>query len=392
MNESTTRVWVDESMSLRAVQVIAGVANPAAGTTYGVLRLCDALAKCSVDVELHTLNPLPAAAARCFAVRGYDAWARPGKLGISFSMRGSVRAAADTGDLVHNHGLWLMPNVYASAAAARSHRPIVLSPHGMLAPSGLSRSRWKKAIFNRAGHRRVLEGATCYHATSAGEYADIRRCGLIKPVCIVPFGIDIPSQRVSRRADRRTVLFLGRLHPIKRIDVLLAAWRAVEDRFIDWDLIICGPDEDGYLSKLQRLAGELGTTRVRFSGPRFGEEKDRLLDECDLFVLPSFTENFGFVVAEAFAHGLPGIVTTTAPWAGIEQHRCGWWTNISKETLAAQLQEALALDASALAAMGERGRQWMIRDFSWDRVGEMMRTTYEWLLGRHEIPGWVKID
>jgi glycosyltransferase involved in cell wall biosynthesis len=286
----------------------------------------------------------------------------------------------------------MLPNVYAGAAARHSGRPFVFSVHGMMAPAALKRSRWKKAIFDWLGQRRSLASATCFHATSHDEYEDIRRRGYRQPVCVVPFGIDIPKVVRKAACDRRTLLFLGRVHPIKRIDVLLLAWRAVQGAFPDWDLVICGPDNDGHLPTLQRLAKELGTVRVSFVGPKYSQEKEDLLDACDLLVLPSFSENFGFVVAEALAHAVPAIVTRAAPWDGLLQHSCGWWIDISPESLERCLRDGLALERSALKQMGQRGRDWMTRDLSWSRAAEMMGLTYEWLLGRSAIPSWVAVD
>jgi glycosyltransferase involved in cell wall biosynthesis len=111
-----------------------------------------------------------------------------------------------------------------------------------------------------------------------------------------------------------------------------------------------------------------------------------------LLVLPSHSENFGFVVAEALSAGVPAIVTRGAPWQELETRRCGWWIDISVESLARCLREALAADPSELRAMGARGREWIIRELSWSRVAEMMELTYSWMLGRTDRPTWVHLD
>ena len=377
---------------MRVAHVIAGIDDPAAGTTYAVTRLCETLGRRGLDIELHTLAPLSNESANGYRQIAYPRSAVPAKLGLSGAMRVGLREAAAGVHIIHNHGLWMMPNVYAGAAAQRAGRPFVCSVHGTLAPVALRRSRWKKSIFGLVAQRASLAAVSCFHATSVAEYGDIRRLGFPQPICVVPFGIDVPPPTHRQGGDRRTLLFLGRVDPIKQVDVLLMAWRAVENAFPEWDLVICGPDNGGHLPAMQRLAQDLGTARVSFVGPKYGGEKDKLLDSCDLFVLPSFSENFGFVVAEALAHGMPAIMTRAAPWDGLERHRCGWWIDIGSEALEACLRQALFAEPETLAEMGQRGREWMSRDFSWVRVGEMMDQTYQWLMQRTEKPEWVRAD
>ena len=112
---------------------------------------------------------------------------------------------------------------------------------------------------------------------------------------------------------RRQLFFLGRIHPIKGINNLLRAWQVVEHRFPDWDLLIVGPDNAGYMDEMQALAAHLRLERVAFGGPLYGEEKLRAYQAASLFVLPTHSENFGMTVAEALAAGTPAIVTQGAP-------------------------------------------------------------------------------
>lgn len=376
---------------MRAIHVISSIHDTAAGTTYAVEHLCETLGQRGIDVALHTLEPLPHRSSVNYQRVGYPQGV-PARLGVSNTMRIGLFAAASGADIIHNHGLWLMPNIYAGVAARRARCKFVVSVHGMLARAALKRSRWKKTIFSRMGQQASLESAACFHATSKDEYHDIRRLGFRQPVSIVPLGVEVPQAVPKINRDRKTLLFLGRIHPIKRIDLLLEAWCNVQKMFPSWELVICGPDNDGYLQELRRKATQLKAKSVDFVGAKYGDEKEGLLAQSDLLVLPSFSENFGVVVAEALAYGVPAIVTNTAPWAALEAHRCGWWIEIGHQTLEACLREALAMDASALQGMGARGREWMIQDFSWEKVAEMMDLTYQWLLGRIARPEWVLLD
>ncbi|NNE82716.1 MAG: glycosyltransferase, partial [Alphaproteobacteria bacterium] len=140
------------------------------------------------------------------------------------------------------------------------------------------------------------------------------------------------------------------------------------------------------------LANELKLQRVEFSGPLYGEDKWRAYQEADLYVLPSHSENFGMTVAEALAAGTPVITTRGAPWAELEPRGVGWWIDIGVDALVASLQEAMTSSPEELIVRGERGREWMIQKFSWQRVGTMMDQTYQWLLHRGEMPNWVHLE
>lgn len=213
--------------------------------------------------------------------------------------------------------------------------------------------------------------------------------GFRQPVAIILNGIDIPDFLHTHQAGLRTLLFLGRIHPVKGLDILLPAWRVVQDRFPDWKLRIVGPDNRGYLAQMQQLASDLGLERVEFSGVLYGTDKTLAYAQADLFVLPSHSENFGMTVAEALAAGTPAIVTKGAPWAGLVKHEAGWWIDIGIDPLVACLEDALSCSTESLAEKGMRGRTWMSAEYSWAQVGREMAETYRWILHGGNKPEWV---
>jgi glycosyltransferase involved in cell wall biosynthesis len=294
-------------------------------------------------------------------------------------------------EIIHNHGLWMMPNVYSGDAVRDSRCRLVVSPRGTLSAWALGRSALQKRIFWLLWQAPVLRAAVCFHATAESEFEDIRRLGFRQPVCILPNGIDVPPLEEKPKAGRRQLLFLGRVHPKKGVDVLLRAWQVVERRFLDWDLLIAGPDNGGYLTAMQALAAQLRLDRVVFCGGLFGEEKLHAYRMASLFVLPTHSENFGMTVAEALAAGTPAIVSKGAPWSGLETHRAGWWIDIGVDPLIACLEKALRCSSSELEAMGHRGRTWMEKDFSWFRIAQMMGQTYHWILQGSAAPTWVRL-
>jgi glycosyltransferase involved in cell wall biosynthesis len=388
---------------LCAAHVIAGLDPAHGGPSYSVPRLCEALATAGVETVLFSVARK--GGGQCDTCdRGYRdrrfAWDHA-RIPILRGLRSSqglsaaLRDPAVAADVIHNHGLWLMPNINAGRAAARRPAPLVISPRGMLAPAALAFSRSKKRAFWVLFQGRVTRVAACLHATSQQEYEEIRSFGLANPVAIIPNGIDLPeptAQAAAGPASERVVLSLGRIHPKKGLARLLHAWSKVEEACQGWRLKIVGPPEAGHDDELHALAKELGLTRVSVEGPLYGDAKTAAYREADLFVLPSLNENFGMTVAEALAAGTPAISTKGAPWGGLDSEGCGWWVDQGAEPLAAALAHAMALPREALKAMGDKGREWMARDFSWDRAARDMIDVYLWLARGTKAAPAVRFD
>jgi len=294
-------------------------------------------------------------------------------------------------DIVHNHSLWMMPNVYPGTAALRHGVPLVVSPRGTLSEWALGSGLRAKRLFWPLVQRNAVDAAACLHATSDAEYHDIRRLRFRRPVCVIPNGIDLPAARPRRDVLPRTLMFMGRIHPIKGLDILLKAWHVVSGRFPEWQLRIVGPDDQGHLRVLETMARRMELTRIAFDGPLYGQAKWDALSQADLFVLPTHSENFGVAVAEALASGVPAVVSKGAPWADLEIHHAGWWIETGVDPLVAALERALACSPEELRPMGERGRTWVEKEFSWPRIAERMAVVYRWLVGRGPRPEWAKV-
>ena len=299
-------------------------------------------------------------------------------------------------DIIHNHGLWLMPNIYASQAAHKNNIPLVITPRGMLAPQALKYSAKKKAIFKYLFQTRALKAVNLFHATSEQEYKDIRNFGLRQPVVIIPNGIDIPvgigSAKPKQEKPTKTLLFLGRIHPIKGLNNLIQAWQRIENDFADWGLSILGPGDKNYISALKQLTSELGLERVTFGGAVSGKDKIDQFRAADLYILPSESENFGITVAEALSCETPVICTNGAPWSGLTQNKCGWWISQDIDSLEMCLRTALDTSTKTLTTMGKNGRLWMEKDFSWKNISGQLADSYAWLLGRGQLPNNVYLD
>lgn len=376
---------------MKLVHVVPHIDQEAAGPSYSVPRQCQSLAACGNEVEL-----------TCIAARGeisgialdlHMQWPILGRFAISSSLARALGRKAKTVDIVHNHSLWSMVNVAAGWVVPGKRAKLVTSPHGTLSPWALSRSRGVKWMLWPL-QRRALARADLLQATSLEEFQQIRDQGFTAPVAVVPNGIDVPVMPVRAYAatGTRTLLFLSRIHPTKGLDRLLHAWAELQASHTGWRLIIVGTGEVAHVQEVHELAARLGVLRVEFPGPLYGEAKGQTYFGADLFVLPTHSENFGMVVAEALAHGCPAVVGRGAPWSGLETEGCGWWVDISVPTLTAALDAAMELPPKELAAMGLRGRAWMARDYGWAAIGQKMDAAYRWLLTGGERPAWVKVD
>jgi glycosyltransferase involved in cell wall biosynthesis len=313
------------------------------------------------------------------------------RLGASGAMRRAL--ASSEADVLHTHGLWMMPNVYPARVAHECSRPFVLSPRGMLSKEALQFSRLKKHVFWAMLQGRAVRQATCFHATAEHEYEEIRAFGLKQPVAVIQNGIDLPVSSTRPQPYSTAspfVLSLGRIHPKKALDRLILAWSLIAPDFPHWRLKIVGPSEIGYAEELTRLARQLELVSVDISGPVFGEEKISLLAEAEVFVLPTLNENFGMTVAESLAVSTPVISTKGAPWAGLRTHGCGWWIDHGVGPLATALRMALSLSPQERREMGQRGRAWMERDFCWDGIARQMIEVYSWLVEGGDRPACVR--
>ena len=173
------------------------------------------------------------------------------------------------------------------------------------------------------------------------------------------------------------LLYLGRLDPIKGIENLLAALKESAS-FVT--LSICGEGANGYLANLKALSRELGIEdRVKFLGHVTGEAKANCFAEADVFVMPSFSESFGLSAAEALSYGVPVIVSKGTPWSEVEKVGCGLWVDNDPQSLASAFGQIREMPR---AEMGQRGREWMAREFSWDVIAARMVKVYEGLLKR----------
>lgn len=400
--QTFTRASIDggrrEAGELAVLHIVAGLYAFHGGPSYSVPSLTAGLARQGVSVLLASVAQPRAEQSYTSSEKLTDLRTRwdyanlplIGGLRISSGLSSTLRFVLPQMDVVHNHGLWLWPNLEAGWQAARAGKPLIVSPRGMLDQQALSFSRWRKRLVWRVAQGAIVRAAACLHATSEQEYREIRNAGLANPVAIIPNGIDLPKMERASATGSRVALSLGRVHPIKGLDRLIRAWALAAAP--DWRLRIVGPAEQNHDQELRALVRSLGLTTVTIEPAVYGEKKGEILRRADLFILSTLNENFAISVAEALAAGIPAISTKGAPWSGLVREGCGWWIDHGVEPLTAALREAMALPPEIRREMGSKGRAWMERDFTWDAVARDMKAVYAWVCNRDERPACVRID
>jgi len=299
--------------------------------------------------------------------------------------------------VLHQHGLWAPLPVDAGRFARQKKIPLVISPHGMLEPWALNHHALRKKLAWHLYQHRNLKSADVLHATSKTEANHFRELGLTAPIAILSLGLNPPPKSpldpsaVEAPKERKQLLFLSRIHPKKGIDQLLEAWSKIKAP--DWELVIAGNDEGKHQAPLEALARRLNLgDRVRFAGPLYGPDKDTAFRRADLFVLPSHSENFGFVVPEALQYGLPVITTTGTPWDSLPAEDCGWWIEPKLAPLTNALKEATRLSDAEREQMGQNGKALVERDHRWPTLAKRYLEIYRWLGGAGERPDDLWLD
>lgn len=375
---------------MNTLAVVAGLLKTGGGTSYSVPLWSNSLAREQVQRTLMTVQ-FPGEENCDFVDQGMvQLITIPGmripSTNISWSpgfQKKLLRFCEENKiELIHNHGIWLPVNHTASVVSRKLGIPLVVTLHGMLTLWSFNYKRWKKRLAWWLYQKNDLQTAKVVHVTSQLEADDLRTIGFRGPVALIPNGIDIPeiAETPDTKKEYRTALFVSRIHPKKGLLNLVQAWSVVKPK--GWRMMIIGPDEMGHLEEVRRAVQENGLEDSFVFRPfLYREELSNLYRKSDLFILPTFSENFGLVVPEALSYGIPVITTHGTPWKELEDHSCGWWIPLGVQPLVGALREATELTDSQRREMGKRGRELVINKYNWDSVGKQMKTLYEWVLG-----------
>jgi glycosyltransferase involved in cell wall biosynthesis len=364
------------------------------GPPRSIHGLCVALRRHGVDIEVLTTdaNGVAALPPAVTAAGDYEVvpvpycprgW--PEEPIASSTLVSALRAAFARADLVHIHGLWNRVVWGAASACRRAGVPYVLSPRGMLEPGAIAHHAWRKRAAYALFERRTLTHASLVHATSEQEARTVARWQPGVRTVTIPNGIALdapsPSNAIESREPpdvRVLILFVGRIHAIKRLDLLLDAFARLRSGRRDVHLVIAGPDEQGLRAVLERRHAGLERA-VSWVGAVDAGQRQALLARARALVLCSDSESFGMVVLEALAASRPVVVAETCGWSVLRDRQAGFVVPQSAEAIAHALDRLVA-NAELAESMGRRGRQLVESSFTWDAVARTFIPEYEAVL------------
>ncbi len=394
----------------RVLHVIHSLLRSAGGPPLIAIGLCEHLAKAGCKVDICTLDfgarggpelPVDESLVRVHRV--------PSRSRFSNILlpRQFERVVTDLGtgaQIVHCHGIWSAANNCAATIAAKLRKPYLITLNGMLAARAMKRSSWKKRLALLLYARRNFARAACLNAATESELKEARRLALPTPIAVIPNGVDpdryasLPNREVawerwSDLRDKKLILFMARLHPIKGLPNLIEAWGRLAGDFGDWHLVIAGPDELGLRAELERSVRDSGISeRTTFTGPAFDEDKMALLGAASVFCMPSYSEGFSMAILEAVACGLPVLITHGCSFDDVTEVNAGLVVAPNADSLTEGLRSLLTRDEDELTEMGKRGRELIERRYSWNAIAAQMLSVYNWLLGLAPRPSCVQTN
>ena len=381
---------------MRILHVISSVAPAFGGPSKAVLEMCRELARRGEDVEIYTTDvdvrgrlnvplqtPLDFDGVRItyFPVQAISLYK------ISLSLARALRESIPSFDVVHIHSLYQFPASVAAFYCRRYRVPYIIRPHGTLDPFMFQHHRARKWIYETLCERRNLAAAATLHFTTEDEKLLAETTGFRFRGTVIPLGVTIdetpePLAKLAERwpetAGKKIILFLGRINFKKGLDILCPAFAVIAHQREDVHLLLAGPDNEAYGRQVnQWLTHERIVHRVTFSGMLTGIAKKTVLAESFMFVLPSYTENFGIAVVEAMAAGLPVVISNKVNiWREVEQGRAGIVVSPEPLATAAAIRRLLE-DPQTAARMGKRGMELARQRFSWNTAGAALVESYK---------------
>jgi glycosyltransferase involved in cell wall biosynthesis len=320
----------------------------------------------------------------------------------STGLRRGLSDAIGLTDILQVHSVWTYPPYAAGRIARRKGIPYVIRPAGTLQPWALGNGRLKrlkKAAYFRLIAKSLMDRAACVQAASVQEAEQVQRLGHTGSVTVIPNGVDVSGLADGDNAAAETywprlkgrpvVAFMSRLSPEKGLDLLIPAWAEIvkSPAFRDAMLVIAGPDFRGYQDTVQSMIDKHGVgSSVLVPGMVQGARKSSLLKRADVFVLPSYSENFGIVVAEAMACGTPVVTTTGTPWQQLHTVDAGRWVPPTKEEIGLAIRELLGMSESQRRQMGRRGAALIREQYTWDQAARKLLTVCDCVFKGKPIP------
>ena len=317
------------------------------------------------------------------------------KYGIIKDLFKSVPKEIKKFDVIHQHGIWKPISLYNRKIRNKSNIKSVIQPHGYLEPFRLKISKYKKLIAFNFFEKANLKEADALVACAYDEAYKLKKLFPKKHIAVVPNGISLDffnyNNDIPIKKKKNRILFLSQIIPIKGLERLFRVIHEIGiKKFKDWEFLIAGYEDKNHTVYLKKLVQKLNLNDfITFVGPKLGIEKIRIFDSADLFVLPTFNENYGIVVAEALARGIPVLTTKGTPWEELNKHNCGFWVDNNEEGIKAALMIVLQKSMCDLKAMGERGKKLVKSKYLWNQTTKRTIELYNWILYGGSKPDFI---
>ena len=377
-------------MKIRVIHTINAFTATSGGTSTCTYDLLKALNK-RIDVQADILVTKPKEPLMGQGEEWIKAVENDEKTRFGFSKNLYDALMQTDADIYHTNGLWRYCNHVPAVIARQKGKPFVLTPHGMLYPQGLARSKWQKKLLRWACVDRDIRGAACIHVTCEEEMQHVRALGFTNPVAVIPNPVpDALLKEYVPKAKKVTFGYLGRLNPIKRVERIIEAMALLTPQELaQCELIIMGREDAAYETFLKERVEQLHLSNVRFLGFIKGEAKEKQLAALHTLFVASESENFGMIVAEALRAGTPVFANTTTPWKILNEKGCGWWQEATPQKMAAVMRELLSMTPEKLDEMGRIGRSLVAEQFSDQAVAQQMKELYHWILTKQNKPSFI---
>ena len=308
-----------------------------------------------------------------------------------------LEQAVRSAEVVHLHGLWQAQTRRGARTAAAARVPYLVAAHGMAEPWALRHKRWKKRIYLALIEAKNLRRASCLHALSRPEISHFRSISPNTPICFVPNGVDLglfddlPARSELEAehpelAGKFILLFFGRVHVKKGLDLLASAMGRVATDRPDLHLLVAGNDDGAWPGFRDRMA-ELGlTSRMTYVGHVAGERARQVWAAADAFILPSYSEGFSMAILEALACRLPSLITTACHFPEVGAANGAIVVTPTADAVTGGLRDLLDRTNEERARLGHNGRRLIEVHYTWDRQAERLAAVYEWLTGGGAAP------
>jgi len=391
---------------LKVLQVVPSVSPVRGGATTAVLELVRSLLQQGIETEIITTNDdgpgvlgVPLFQRLEFEglpVTFFPRWSPPlrglSEFGISIDHTRWLAQHLPQYDLLEIHATFSYVCTAAGYVARHQRRPYLICPHGQFSPWVIQQKTRKKRLYNRLFEQANFREVSAIHCTTIAEAENVRAFGITAPTFNIPLGVTVAEPMANaadrlRQAyqipdDRTVILFLSRFHPKKRPDFLLSILPQLANT--NFHLLLAGDGDPDYRASLEQQIQQMGLRdRVTLPGFLTGDDKALALYGSDLFVLPSYGENFGIAVAEAMAAGLPVMVTPAVEIADdIAAQGAGWVIPGTAEAWTAALWEALTAPLER-QRRGQQGQHFAQAHYNWTTIGQALVNAYETVLQTH---------